>query len=132
MNIVMFTNTYLPHVGGVAHSVQRFTEAYRAEGHRVLIIAPEFEEEVPNEQDVIRVKAIQRFNGSDFALALPAPPRVRNEIEAFHPDILHSHHPSCWVIPHCGSPPLSSCRLYSPTTPCTNSTPTMSPSMRSA
>ena len=29
MNIVMFTNTYPPHVGGVARSVQAFTEEYR-------------------------------------------------------------------------------------------------------
>ena len=35
MNIVMLTNTFTPHVGGVARSVQAFTVEYRRRGHRV-------------------------------------------------------------------------------------------------
>ncbi|WP_156090954.1 hypothetical protein [Mesorhizobium tianshanense] len=38
----MFTNTFTPHIGGVAHSVTWLAEGLRAAGHRVLIIAPEF------------------------------------------------------------------------------------------
>ena len=36
MNILMVTNTYAPHVGGVARSVETFARAYRDAGHRVL------------------------------------------------------------------------------------------------
>ena len=43
MNIMMMTNTYAPHVGGVARSVQAFAAEHRRNGHRVLIVAPEFE-----------------------------------------------------------------------------------------
>ena len=42
MNIVMVTNTYIPHVGGVARSVAAFSAEYRRRGHRVLVVAPEF------------------------------------------------------------------------------------------
>ncbi len=42
MNIVMLTNTYTPHVGGVARSVEAFTAEYRRCGHRVLVVAPAF------------------------------------------------------------------------------------------
>jgi glycogen synthase len=40
MNIVMLTNTYTPHVGGVARSVEAFAAEYRGRGHRVLVVAP--------------------------------------------------------------------------------------------
>ncbi len=93
MNICMFTNTYLPHVGGVARSVHIFSQDLRNLGHRVLIIAPEFEDDSPPEHDVIRLAAIQNFNGSDFSVRLPLPYAAENEIEAFEPEIIHSHHP---------------------------------------
>jgi glycosyltransferase involved in cell wall biosynthesis len=93
MNILMMTNTYLPHVGGVARSVEAFSRYYQDHGHEVLIIAPEFPQTPVNEQDVVRIPAIQRFNGSDFSVVLPIPHFLGEEIDAFEPDIVHSHHP---------------------------------------
>ncbi|MEX0617364.1 MAG: glycosyltransferase [Pseudohongiellaceae bacterium] len=93
MNIVMFTNTYLPHVGGVARSVEAFTTEYRKRGHRVLIVAPEFEDQPENEEDVVRVPAILNFNGSDFSVALPPFGIIRERLNQFRPHIVHSHHP---------------------------------------
>jgi endonuclease/exonuclease/phosphatase family metal-dependent hydrolase/glycosyltransferase involved in cell wall biosynthesis len=93
MNIVMMTNTYLPHVGGVARSVETFTREYRARSHRVIIVAPEFEGRPAEEVDVIRVPAIQNFNGSDFSLRLPLPGFVASQLAEFKPDIIHAHHP---------------------------------------
>jgi 1,2-diacylglycerol 3-alpha-glucosyltransferase len=92
MKIAMFTNTYLPHVGGVARSVQTLEEACRARGHEVRVIAPEFEGAEPSPH-VLRVPAIQNFNGSDFCVRLPLPNLVRDCMEEFRPDIIHSHHP---------------------------------------
>ncbi|SHE66051.1 Glycosyltransferase involved in cell wall bisynthesis [Microbulbifer donghaiensis] len=93
MNIVMLTNTYLPHVGGVARSVSAFSDEYRKRGHRVLIVAPEFPDKVPDEQDVVRIHAIQNFNGSDFSVALPFSGDLSERLDEFSPDIVHSHHP---------------------------------------
>ena len=93
MNILMVTNTFTPHVGGVAKSVAAFTETYRKLGHRVLVIAPEFENMPENEIDVIRVPAIQNFNGSDFPVRLPIPGYASASLDEFRPDIVHSHHP---------------------------------------
>jgi len=92
MKIAMFTNTYLPHVGGVARSVQTLEEACRAAGHEVRVIAPEFEGAEPSPH-VLRVPAIQNFNGSDFCVRLPMPNLIRDFMEAFKPDLIHSHHP---------------------------------------
>lgn len=93
MNILMMTNTYLPHVGGVARSVESFTQAFRQRGHRVLIVAPTFENQEEDEQDVIRIPALQNFNGSDFSVVLPIPGILNSAIKGFEPDIVHVHHP---------------------------------------
>jgi glycosyltransferase involved in cell wall biosynthesis len=92
----MFTNTYLPHVGGVARSVSFFTQDLRNTGHRVLVVAPTFpgsEEHDRNDRDVFRVPAIQKFNGSDFSVRIPSPFIVDEKMDEFEPDVIHSHHP---------------------------------------
>lgn len=93
MNILIFTNTFTPHVGGVARSVEAFTAEYRARGHRVLVVAPEFPDMPQDEVDVLRIPALQNFNASDFSVALPIRPQLSETIEAFRPDIVHSQHP---------------------------------------
>lgn len=93
MKIVLMTNTYLPHVGGVARSVETFTREYRALGHRVIVVAPEFEGMPADEVDCIRVPALQNFNGSDFSVRLPLPGFVQAQLADFKPDIVHAHHP---------------------------------------
>jgi glycosyltransferase involved in cell wall biosynthesis len=92
MKIAMFTNTYLPHVGGVARSVKTLEDECRKLGHEVKIVAPEFANATES-PDVLRVPAIQNFNGSDFAVRLPAPAMIRDFMDEFQPDVIHSHHP---------------------------------------
>lgn len=93
MNIVMLTNTYTPHVGGVARSVEAFAAEYRRRGHRVLVVAPEFANRPPDETDVVRIPAIQNFNGSDFSAVLPVSGLLTEALDAFRPDLVHAHHP---------------------------------------
>ncbi len=73
MNIAMFTNTFTPHVGGVARSVQGLVDELRRLGHNVLVVAPRFEDLDEDETDVLRIPALQHFNGSDFSLPMPVP-----------------------------------------------------------
>jgi len=93
MNILMMTNTYLPHVGGVARSVAAFTKELRRKGHRVIVVSPEFDKASDDEEDIIRVPAIQHFNGSDFSAMIPIPGFLETHLQDFQPDIVHSHHP---------------------------------------
>jgi glycosyltransferase involved in cell wall biosynthesis len=93
VNIVMLTNTFTPHVGGVARSVESFTEEYRRRGHRVLVVAPEFPDMPADECDVVRIPAIQNFNGSDFSVVLPVSGLLTRVLDEFEPDIIHAHHP---------------------------------------
>jgi 1,2-diacylglycerol 3-alpha-glucosyltransferase len=92
MNILMLTNTFMPYVGGVARSVQRFVDEYRRQGHRVMVAAPLYKNTPKTEVDVVRFPAIQHFNGTEFSLPMPLPGRGR-EMKQFEPDIVHAHHP---------------------------------------
>lgn len=93
MNILMMTNTYLPFIGGVERSVALFAHEYKKLGHNVLIVAPTYENMQESEFDIIRVPALQKFNGTDFSVQLPIPGVLNNALKEFKPDIVHSHHP---------------------------------------
>ncbi len=93
MRIAMFTNTYSPHVGGVARSVKDFSERFRALGHRVLVVAPEYDSTSRDEPDVFRVPALHHFRGSDFSAPLPVPSHLYATLKEFNPQVVHSHHP---------------------------------------
>ncbi len=93
MNILIMTNTFTPHVGGVTRSIEQFTEQYRQLGHKVLVIAPEFDNIDADEHDVVRIPAIRNFNHTDFSFITPIPYRLKEHLDNFEPDIVHSHHP---------------------------------------
>lgn len=93
MRILMMTNTYAPHVGGVARSVSAYSQVYREMGHDVLVVAPAFDGMEEDEAGVIRIPAIQNFNGSDFSVVLSDSGLLTAAVEQFAPQIIHSHHP---------------------------------------
>ncbi len=92
MKILIMTNTYHPFTGGVPRSIDTFVTQYRKRGHEVGIVAPDFEGQ-EEEEDVLRVPAIQNFNGTDFSVQLPIPFYLSDFADAFAPDIIHSQHP---------------------------------------
>ncbi len=59
----------------------------------MLIVAPVYEGSPPSEEDVVRIPALQDFNGSDFSVALPVPGYLRPYFDECRPDVVHSHHP---------------------------------------
>ncbi|WP_200951026.1 glycosyltransferase family 4 protein [Mesorhizobium sp. Root695] len=87
----MLTNTLTRYIGGVANSVTWLAENLRAAGHRVLIIAPEFDGAPEDEIDVLRIPALQRFGGSDFSVPIPLSRSLDEALDVFQPDIVHSH-----------------------------------------
>ncbi len=66
MKILMMTNTYAPMVGGIEESIRSFAFEFEKLGHEVVIVAPECEGVPPDEVGVIRLRAIQNFNHSNF------------------------------------------------------------------
>lgn len=96
MRICHFTNTFLPHVGGVARAVQTISEDQRRARHRVLVVAPEFAEGSAAraiERSVARIPALTGFNATDFSVRLPFAAMLSDRLAAFRSDIVHAHHP---------------------------------------
>jgi len=93
MNILMMTNTFRPYVGGVARSVEVFTDEYRRQGHRVLVVAPRYDAARESEPGLVRVPAIQNFNGSDLSVRVAIPGLLAGKLTNFAPDVVHAHHP---------------------------------------
>jgi glycosyltransferase involved in cell wall biosynthesis len=89
----MLTNTYLPSICGVARSVVTFADELRRRGHRVLVVAPQYQEEIEDDVDVVRVPALQNVVSNDAAVRLPIPGYLTNTLAEFRPDIVHVHHP---------------------------------------
>ncbi len=93
MNILMVTNTFAPNVSGVARSVTLFTEEYRRRGHRVIVVAPEFDGVPPEEEGVIRLGALRNFAGTEYSVVVAPPLYLARAVDDFRPDIIHAHSP---------------------------------------
>ncbi|OIP85642.1 MAG: hypothetical protein AUK37_04090 [Rhodobacterales bacterium CG2_30_65_12] len=93
MNVLMFTNTFVPHVGGVTHSILALRGELLRRGHRVLVVAPAYAGHRTDEPGVLRVPAIADAGGTGYALPIPLSRHIRDEVEAFGPDVIHAHHP---------------------------------------
>jgi len=96
MRVLMATNTYLPHVGGVANGVDRMVRSLRKLGHEVLVVAPGPDAVTPIHADSegnIRVPSIPAVGGSDFSMPLYVVGPLTNIVERFNPDVVHAHHP---------------------------------------
>lgn len=93
MNIAMFTNLYLPLVGGIQRSIATFKREFEERGHRVLVVTPEVKDQPLDDPTVVQVPAIQNFSGSDFSVAIPLPGYLSQTLDEFAPELVHSHHP---------------------------------------
>ncbi|MEQ5835228.1 glycosyltransferase [Marinobacter sp. NFXS9] len=94
LRIVMFTNNYLPFIGGVPLSIERLRRGLEALKHPVRIVAPSYRDQKPDEDHVLRVPSLVSMGAqSEFRLANIFLGRIRREVRAFKPDLIHLHHP---------------------------------------
>ncbi|WP_235263477.1 glycosyltransferase family 4 protein [Nitrincola sp. A-D6] len=93
LRVAMFTNNYLPFIGGVPISIDRLRRGLDGLGHKVLTVAPAY-----NKQDddaaVVRVPILLPLGRNrEFRLANLFQPAIYQRVRAFKPDIIHVHHP---------------------------------------
>lgn len=92
MRIAFMTNNYKPFTGGVPISIERLKRGLEAQGHRVTVFAPTYEEQ-DQEENVIRYGTLlQHFMGG-AALPNPFDLRIEREFRKGRFDIIHVHHP---------------------------------------
>jgi 1,2-diacylglycerol 3-alpha-glucosyltransferase len=93
LRIAMFSESYLPRISGVAHSLYAVARGLRRLGHRVLIVAPRYPGYVDDDPDVVRFPSVRPPQDREFPLGLPYSPAVWRRLEGLEPDIVHSHSP---------------------------------------
>jgi len=90
MRVAIVTESYLPDVNGVAHSVQRVVEHLRAREHEPLVIAPE--PPTPTISDggtpVVRVPSVPLPGYPTFRIGLPSR-KVELALRRHDPDVVH-------------------------------------------
>ncbi|MCD6152947.1 MAG: glycosyltransferase [Syntrophobacterales bacterium] len=95
LNIVHFTNNYLPFIGGVPLSIQRLCRSLMTKGHNVKIIAPSYRNnDTDHEERIYRCPAIISYKKiENFPIVNPFSPALRKIFCSWKPDIVHIHHP---------------------------------------
>ncbi|MFW6380273.1 MAG: glycosyltransferase, partial [Halorhodospira sp.] len=94
VRVAMFTNNYLPFVGGVPISIDRLRRGLRTLGHSVRIVAPRYEEGTDHEREIIRAPSLLAFGQRrEFRLANLLALRIRRHLRAYQPQVVHVHHP---------------------------------------
>lgn len=89
----MFTDSYLPRVSGVVHSLEMLSRGLRAAGHEVVIVAPAYRDYRDTDTDVIRFPSFRPLRGENFPLALPFSRAARQRLAHVPLDLVHTHTP---------------------------------------
>jgi len=97
MRVAMFTNNYLPFIGGVPISIERLRSGLVQLKDKVLVVAPRYQRAAEKEENVVRMPSLFSFGEkSEFRFANIFSGAVRKKVKAFKPDIIHVHHPF-WI-----------------------------------
>lgn len=94
LRVAMFTNNYLPFIGGVPISIDRLRRGLEARNNTTLIVAPCYNDQPPGEANVLRLPSLLSMGVKrEFRLANIFMPSIYRQLRAFRPDIIHVHHP---------------------------------------
>jgi glycosyltransferase involved in cell wall biosynthesis len=94
VRVAMFTNNYLPFIGGVPISIDRLRRGLEKIGNRVMVIAPTYQGQANNDMGVLRVPSLLAMGKKrEFRLANIFLARIRDQVRSYRPDVIHLHHP---------------------------------------
>lgn len=95
LNIAMFTNNYLPFIGGVPISITRLTKGLRKRGHNVVIFAPRYPIKTLEDANVIRCNLLIYYKTKpfDFPIVNIFSPQIEKKFLSQDFDVIHVHHP---------------------------------------
>lgn len=95
LRVAMFTNTYLPFVGGVSLSINRLRRGLAQTGATVKIFAPTFPKlrTDPDDDGVFRCPSLFNTRENSFPVANIFSRTVGAAFKAYDFDVVHVHHP---------------------------------------
>lgn len=93
MRLGIFTNNYLPLLGGVSTAVETIRRFVEAQGHEVYVFAPRYDGHRELDPRVIRYPSVPALTHPEFALPVPFSPRIAARIRELDLDLIHAQHP---------------------------------------
>lgn len=91
--ILMCSESYLPRISGVAHSLHALAAGLRARGLRVIIAAPKYPGYKDADPDVVRFPSLRPPHQREFPLAIPYAPTIWRRLLDEDLDLVHTHAP---------------------------------------
>lgn len=92
MKIAMMTNSYKPFVAGVPISIERLSEGLRAQGHEVIVFAPDYKGQEADD-NIERYHALIKGIVNGFSVPNSLDPQIEKRFREGHFDVIHVHHP---------------------------------------
>lgn len=92
MRVAILTESFLPAVNGVTHSVLRVLEHLRQHGHQAIVMAPADHDRVPEQYagfPVVPITAVGLPGYQEVRVSSTTQLRLERILEDFHPDVLH-------------------------------------------
>ncbi len=95
LRVAMFTNNYLPFMGGVPISIDRLYRGLVGTGTKVKLFAPLYPQERPATQDdrVFRCPVLFHTRRENFPISNIFSRKIEAEFKTFDCDLVHVHHP---------------------------------------
>ena len=86
LRLTLVTETFAPEVNGVARTLHRWVEAFRARGHHVQVLRPR---QPPEARSAERVLGLPLPFYPQLRFGVASPVRLRTLLERFGPDVVH-------------------------------------------
>ncbi len=97
LNVVIFTDTFLPKIDGVGISIDHFSRILAGRGHRFVICCPKYGEgdfkQIGDNIHVIRFKNAPLPSYPDIKAVIPSQKKIRQAFNMFPPDVVHVQTP---------------------------------------
>jgi 1,2-diacylglycerol 3-alpha-glucosyltransferase len=95
LRVAMFTNNYLPFLGGVPLSIDRLYRGLLQSGEKVMLFAPTYPLpwDDPQDQSIFRCPTLFHSRIDNFPIANTFSRKIEAAFKAFDCDLVHVHHP---------------------------------------
>ncbi len=119
MKILMISDVFFPRVNGVSTSIQTFARELLAMGHEVVLIAPQYPEDIDEEFKVYRIKARQLpLDPEDYLMSKKAIKKIVPDLVRENFDMIHiqtpfiAHYAGIWLAERLKLPTVVSYHTY--------------------
>jgi len=104
LKILLCSDSYYPHPGGVSEYMHFLGKYLRATGNEVIILAPKYSDPYEDDTHTKRIGRCIFFNGNKATITVTfhhkLPILVRNYIKSENFDVIHTNGPIWWNFPY--------------------------------